>query len=925
MIKKIVFLAFIFSFGDFVSGGSSSIASITNYSQLQIATQKLLDLNVMAKTKGPAYFSLVEAQAKRRQDIILSQINKDPGGVLKFVLSSSLRASLPLDAATFVEKYVQKLEGKCLVSSAISFSGEDDTQYFLLTDSGDKYILHFDETEESRPRTGDRILINSAVLVPGNQGDRHLIPVRPNSNTTSFSVIDQKFSSAMPPVGFATTGTFNILGVLLNFSDQSGSQPITTTDFLSTLNLGKAFYNEASSGQTLFNVSVASGWYTLPIASTCDISAISKAAWPILHNAGYASASYNRVVFFFPAVRSCSWAGMSWIGQLSPGYSESFINGVNDQGVVDHEIGHSFGLNHSHSLNCTGTTIGCTTFTEYGDDADTMGNISAAHFNAFQKENLGWLNQPGMGTITSVQTSGSYTIEPYETLTTHPKALKIAATTGSAPSYYYVEYRQLIGQDNTGKSNWGLGLNWNTLYKGNLVQGVLLHLAKPGSLNSSQLLDMNPTEKYAGFSDFYAALTGNSVFSDPAAPQGGIQISLNSATSSGAAVSVQFTTSAPTCTRAVPTLSFNPGTAQWVTPGNSATYAVTLTNHDSAGCGTSSFNFAAAPAAGGVAAILSSSSLTVAPGANGSLNLQIQSSSSTATGIYSVTVSTTNNLGSSGSAAMTLGVQAPAACVVGKPTLVLTPATQTVALGNSVTYSISIKNADSVGCSGSRFNIYTNIVANNNLGPSGITTQLLPSGLTINPGQTSTTQLQLAVSTTGTPQSYTVWVSSSNTSSNLEALASAALTVTPTLGNNLFIAAGSSRSVDDLSGTTWSADHGFTGGTSFQTSDPQLLGLDTEYKSERYGNFNYAFAVSNGTYQVKLKFAELYWKTANSRIFNVNINGTQVIQNLDIYAHVGYGVPYDLTFPVTVVNGQVNIVFTTVKDNAKISAIEISR
>ena len=50
-------------------------------------------------------------------------------------------------------------------------------------------------------------------------------------------------------------------------------------------------------------------------------------------------------------------------------------------------------------LAVTGT--GCVT-QDYGDVADVMGNTTASHFNAFQKERLGWLGAAGQPGITTV-------------------------------------------------------------------------------------------------------------------------------------------------------------------------------------------------------------------------------------------------------------------------------------------------------------------------------------------------------------------------------------------------------------------------------------------------------------------------------------------------------------------------------------------
>jgi hypothetical protein len=99
----------------------------------------------------------------------------------------------------------------------------------------------------------------------------------------------------------------------------------------------------------------------------------------------------------------------------------------------------------------------------------------------------------------------------------------------------------------------------------------------------------------------------------------------------------------------------------------------------------------------------------------------------------------------------------------------------------------------------------------------------------------------------------------------------------------------------------------------------------TLYQSERYGPFSYQFKVPNGSYNVLLKFAEIYWTQTGQRIFSVAINGTQVLTNFDIVAAAG--APFtavDKTFPVTVTNGLVTIQFIPGSvDLPKVSAIEV--
>jgi Malectin domain/Legume lectin domain/Chitobiase/beta-hexosaminidase C-terminal domain/Fn3 associated len=130
----------------------------------------------------------------------------------------------------------------------------------------------------------------------------------------------------------------------------------------------------------------------------------------------------------------------------------------------------------------------------------------------------------------------------------------------------------------------------------------------------------------------------------------------------------------------------------------------------------------------------------------------------------------------------------------------------------------------------------------------------------------------------------------------------------------------------DSTGQTWSADTGFSAGQTASTANSIKNTTDPAlYQTERYGSFSYQFAVPNGAHNVTLKFAEIYWTTTGQRIFNVSINGTQVLTNFDIVAAAGAPLTaIDKTFPVTVSNGTVTIQFILGSiDYPKVSAVEI--
>jgi hypothetical protein len=140
-------------------------------------------------------------------------------------------------------------------------------------------------------------------------------------------------------------------------------------------------------------------------------------------------------------------------------------------------------------------------------------------------------------------------------------------------------------------------------------------------------------------------------------------------------------------------------------------------------------------------------------------------------------------------------------------------------------------------------------------------------------------------------------------------------------------------SYTDSGGNRWNADQpynpgswGYVGGSTGGTTEPIVnTNDDLLYQSERYGNFSYKFDVPNGLYNVALLFAEIYWETPGERIFDVFIEGSRVLDRYDICAAVGCNTALALSFPgVRVQDGQLNIDFVTVKDNAKVSAISIT-
>jgi hypothetical protein len=148
-------------------------------------------------------------------------------------------------------------------------------------------------------------------------------------------------------------------------------------------------------------------------------------------------------------------------------------------------------------------------------------------------------------------------------------------------------------------------------------------------------------------------------------------------------------------------------------------------------------------------------------------------------------------------------------------------------------------------------------------------------------------------------------------------------------------------------GTVYEADSAnayFSGGSTFTTggagtpSDPDIANTDddTLYQSERFGDFTYAVPVENGDYEVTLQFAEIFQGVStndnpggadgtdeNDRLFDVAIEGQTVVTSYDIFSEVGPLAASDKHYTITVTDGELNLAFTTVNDNAKLSAVRV--
>jgi len=453
--------------------------------------------------------------------------------------------------------------------------------------------------------------------------------------------------------------------------------------------------------------------------------------------AGVNLADYQRRVYIFPA-NACPWQGQ---GSLGGTKTQAWINGLITLQVVGHELGHNYGLFLANAYDCDTGVFGerCNSI-EYGDAADLMGNGRAGQFSPFAKELLGWLNDGVSPPITTVTTSGRYSIEPYSASSVGPKALKIPLATDGygRKTWYYLEYRQPIGGDSV------LGTT------GNLTKGVMVRYAVQGDGGTGYQLDMSPgssTNKFDEMADGALAV-GQSYFEESL----GLTVTLASTSSTEATIDVLF---GPTCLRAKPTVSVTGGGTA-VTAGTTVAYTATVTNRDSAGCaGATTFDlWRQVPA--DWASTLDMTHMTLLPGASASVPLVVTSTMTAGPGNYNVFASVTSPLGnrhaSNGGVIYTV---APPPCVRAAPTVSLSGGGTVVAPGTSVGYTLTVMNRDSSSCAATNFALARSV-------PAGWPSALGKTNMALSPGASDTTTINVTSLATAAGGSYGIGAAASS-------------------------------------------------------------------------------------------------------------------------------------------------------------------
>jgi hypothetical protein len=154
---------------------------------------------------------------------------------------------------------------------------------------------------------------------------------------------------------------------------------------------------------------------------------------------------YDVYVASFPQI-DVGWAGLSNLRDAD------WINGSYSAGVTGHELGHSLGLPHAHSIEAGPDMFGIPGTTsqtnEYGNPYDIMGRGgSTGHFNVLYKWRVGWEDADE---IQEVKASGTYRVYAQDNAAHKGRVIGLRVPSGNPNYAYWFEYRTISASARNG-------------------------------------------------------------------------------------------------------------------------------------------------------------------------------------------------------------------------------------------------------------------------------------------------------------------------------------------------------------------------------------------------------------------------------------------------------------------------------------------
>ncbi len=601
--------------------------------------------NMPAATRAQLEARLVQL-AQQRQQRLIALLERNPRLAAMRFMPPGLRAGFPAAAQAYIERDLSAT-GTVAARVADDFARGQSRSDFVLQAAGTTYTLAMAD-----PAGGERDLLGwtgrQVELRGVALGLRLVVTDRRQGrivglDTTGGTAVPNGTNST-PTITPVVKGDQRTLVILANFTDKAltcTAADVNTRVFGATGNTVNNGFKEASRGLVSFSGNVV-GPYTIPYSAadtTCPFGNWGSAAESAARAAGVDPSQYTRVAYVVPPGGGCGWAGLAYM----PG-RQSWVNTCSSTGVYTHELGHNLALHHA-----------ATPTSEYGDGSDPMGGARVVRNNAGNQAMAGWLPT---GSVLDVFAGGSYPLAALGgEAGTATQVLRIVKPDTS--EVYYVSFRQALGVD----------ANLPATFQNT----VSVHRA----IGTGKL----PARTY-----LLQTLGAGGSFVDSI---NGIQIVNQGVAGNTATVGVSF--SGGTCERVAPTVAVNPASASG-SAGGAVSYGVTVTNNNTAACGTGSFALQQTLPSG-FSGSFSATALSLAPGASASTTWQVRSASTAADATYTLDVIAGDGAG----AATTSHASYIVATDRTAPTLTVTsPARDAVLSGRSVTLAATASDASGV-------------------------------------------------------------------------------------------------------------------------------------------------------------------------------------------------------------------------------------
>jgi MYXO-CTERM domain-containing protein len=238
-----------------------------------------------------------------------------------------------------------------------------------------------------------------------------------------------------------------IATVLLQWEDATQINNPTARDRMFLGNEStNVYYGEISYGMDKMAGNVF-GPYDIPKPASCNAQGIAAAGMTAFKERGHKESDYRQFMWVFPSGLSCGWGGLGSVGTPDFPARDSWYNGNFGCVVRNQEIGHNFGMGHSHSYTgCTDEEGAAVPYSdncnhvEYGDPYDPMGG-GCAHMNVVQKTFMRYLDECNIVRATA---DGTFNLLPTELPCNGTQALRFPTYDGRD---YWLEYRAPLGFD----------------------------------------------------------------------------------------------------------------------------------------------------------------------------------------------------------------------------------------------------------------------------------------------------------------------------------------------------------------------------------------------------------------------------------------------------------------------------------------------